>query len=82
MLLDAGTPEPQEVKAYVVLRAISNTAIKPDKLLGEIPCQIDGYDHHHPPETCSGNRAPGSASQTCKPLCDDPRLQPPSPEPR
>jgi integrase len=49
-LLDAGTPEPQAVKAYVLLRAIFNTAIKPDRLLRENPCQIDGYDHYHTPE--------------------------------
>ncbi|WP_027345405.1 tyrosine-type recombinase/integrase [Hamadaea tsunoensis] len=49
-LLAAGTPEPQAVKAYVLLRAIFNTAIKPDKILRENPCQIDGYDRYETPE--------------------------------
>lgn len=49
-LLAAGTPEPQAVKAYVLLRAIFNTAIKPDRLLRENPCQIEGYDRYDTPE--------------------------------
>jgi integrase len=49
-LLDAGTPEPQAVKAYCLLRAIFNTAIKEDGLIRENPCRIKGYDRYHTPE--------------------------------
>jgi len=49
-LLAAGSPEPQAVKAYSLLRAIFNTAIKPDKLIRENPCQIEGYDRYDTPE--------------------------------
>lgn len=57
-LLDAGTPEPQAVKAYALLRAILNTAIKPDKILHENPCQIDGYGTYDTPE-----RTPATVEQ-------------------
>jgi integrase len=49
-LLAAGCPEPQAVKTYSLLRAILNTAVKPDKLIRENPCQIEGYDRYDTPE--------------------------------
>src|SRR3954471_13386969 len=49
-LLDHGRPEPQAVKAYCLLRAILNTAIKEDGILRENPCRIKGYDKYHTPE--------------------------------
>ncbi|GAA0742420.1 site-specific integrase [Dactylosporangium roseum] len=49
-LLDSGTPEPQAVKAYSLLRAILNTAVKEDGLIRENPCRIKGYDRYHTPE--------------------------------
>ncbi|MET7401175.1 site-specific integrase [Dactylosporangium sp. NPDC005572] len=49
-LLDAGAPEPQAVKAYSLLRAIMNTAMKEDGLIRENPCRIKGYDRYHTPE--------------------------------
>jgi hypothetical protein len=49
-LLDAGTPEPQAVKAYCLRRAIFNTRIKEDGLIRENPCRIKGYDRYHTPE--------------------------------
>lgn len=49
-LLASGTPEPQAVKAYRLLRAIFNTAIKEDALVRENPCRIKGYDQYHVPE--------------------------------
>jgi integrase len=49
-LLDGGTPEPQAVKAYCVLRAMFNTAIKEDQLLRDNPCRMKGYDRYHTPE--------------------------------
>ncbi len=49
-LLDGGTPEPQAVKAYRLLRAIFNTAIKEDGLIRDNPCRIKGYDQYLTPE--------------------------------
>ncbi|GGQ78540.1 putative prophage phiRv2 integrase [Couchioplanes caeruleus subsp. azureus] len=49
-LLDAGTPEPQAVKAYTLLRAILNTAVREDEILTKNPCRIKGYDRYHTPE--------------------------------
>jgi integrase len=43
-LLTGGTPEPQAVKAYRLLRAVFNTAVKEDGLVRENPCRIKGYD--------------------------------------
>jgi integrase len=49
-LLAGGTPEPQAVKAYRLLRAIFNTAVKEDGLVRDNPCRIKGYDTYHVPE--------------------------------
>jgi integrase len=49
-LLDGGTPEPQAVKAYALLRAIFNTAIREDEIIRQNPCRIPGYDRYHTPE--------------------------------
>jgi integrase len=49
-LLDGGTTEPQAVKAYALLRAILNTAVKEDEILRQNPCRIPGYDRYHTPE--------------------------------
>ncbi|WP_301548588.1 site-specific integrase [Micromonospora sp. C95] len=49
-LLDGGTTEPQAVKAYSLLRAILNTAVKEDELIRQNPCRIPGYDRYHTPE--------------------------------
>jgi len=49
-LLESGAKEPQAVKAYCVLRAVLNTAIKEDGILRENPCRIKGYDRYHTPE--------------------------------
>ena len=49
-LLDAGTPEPQAVKAYALLRAVLNTAVREDQLLRQNPCRMKGYDRYHTPE--------------------------------
>jgi integrase len=57
-LLDAGVTEPQAVKAYCLLRAIFNTAIKEDEILRSNPCRIKGYDSYHTPE-----RSPATVDQ-------------------
>nr|MDT0658961.1 site-specific integrase [Micromonospora sp. DSM 115978] len=49
-LLDGGTTEPQAVKAYSLLRAILNTAVKEDEIIRQNPCRIAGYDRYHTPE--------------------------------
>lgn len=49
-LLDAGVPEPQAVKAYALLRAILNTAVREDEIIRQNPCRIKGYDQYHTPE--------------------------------
>lgn len=49
-LLDGGAPEPQAVKAYSLLRAILNTAVKEDEIIRQNPCRIKGYDKYHTPE--------------------------------
>ncbi|WP_422773650.1 tyrosine-type recombinase/integrase [Plantactinospora sp. WMMC1484] len=49
-LLDGGTSEPQAVKAYSLLRAILNTAVKEDEIIRQNPCRITGYDRYHTPE--------------------------------
>ncbi|HET8660709.1 MAG TPA: site-specific integrase, partial [Micromonosporaceae bacterium] len=49
-LFDDGVSEPQAVKAYSVLRAVMNTAIKEDSIIRENPCRIKGYDRYHTPE--------------------------------
>ncbi|MDW5330802.1 site-specific integrase [Plantactinospora sp. KLBMP9567] len=49
-LLDGGTSEPQAVKAYALLRAILNTAVKEDEIIRQNPCRIPGYDRYHTPE--------------------------------
>ncbi|GGK38120.1 putative prophage phiRv2 integrase [Pilimelia terevasa] len=49
-LLDDGHPEPQAVKAYCVLRAVLNTAMKEDGIIRDNPCRIRGYDRYHTPE--------------------------------
>jgi integrase len=49
-LLESGRSEPQAVKAYCLLRAILNTAIREDRLIVENPCRIRGYDRYHTPE--------------------------------
>lgn len=49
-LLESGTPEPQAVKAYALLRAVLNTALREDRLIIENPCRIRGYDRYHTPE--------------------------------
>jgi integrase len=46
-LLASGTPEPQAVKAYRLLRAIFNSAIKEDGLIRANPCRMKGYDQYH-----------------------------------
>jgi integrase len=54
-LLDAGVKEPQVVKAYCLLRAIFNTAIRDDGLIRENPCRIKGYDTYNTPERPVGS---------------------------
>ncbi|MFC4089118.1 tyrosine-type recombinase/integrase [Micromonospora sp. GCM10011541] len=49
-LLDAGVPEPQAVKAYALLRAILNTAVREDEIIRQNPCRIKGFDQYHTPE--------------------------------
>jgi hypothetical protein len=49
-LLDDGAKEPQAVKAYCLLRAVFNTAVKEDGIIRENPCRIKGYDQYHTPE--------------------------------
>jgi len=49
-LLKGGCPEPQAVKAYSLLRAILNTAVKEDEIIRQNPCRIKGYDRYHTPE--------------------------------
>ncbi|MDM4720340.1 tyrosine-type recombinase/integrase [Micromonospora sp. WMMA1363] len=49
-LLDAGVPEPQAVKAYALLRAVLNTAVREDEIIRQNPCRIKGYDQYHTPE--------------------------------
>ena len=49
-LLDGGTTEPQAVKAYCLLRAVFNTAMKEDGIVRDNPCRIKGYDKYHTPE--------------------------------
>jgi integrase len=49
-LLDEGRPEPQAVKAYCLLRAVLNTAVREDGLIRENPCRIPGFDRYHTPE--------------------------------
>lgn len=49
-LLNGGTTEPQTVKAYCLLRAVLNTAIKEDGIIRANPCRIKGYDRYHTPE--------------------------------
>ncbi|SCL38790.1 Site-specific recombinase XerD [Micromonospora rhizosphaerae] len=49
-LLNGGTPEPQAVKAYCLLRAVLNTAVREDEILRQNPCRIKGYDRFHTPE--------------------------------
>ncbi|MEV4619705.1 tyrosine-type recombinase/integrase [Asanoa sp. NPDC049573] len=49
-LLAGGCSEPQAVKAYTLLRAIFNTAVKDDEILPKNPCRIRGYDTYHTPE--------------------------------
>ncbi|GGJ93884.1 putative prophage phiRv2 integrase [Pilimelia anulata] len=49
-ILDDGRPEPQAVKAYCVLRAVLNTALKEDGIIRDNPCRIRGYDRYHTPE--------------------------------
>jgi len=49
-LLAGGTPEPQAVKAYALLRAIFSTAVKEDEIIRQNPCRISGYDRYHTPE--------------------------------
>ncbi|WP_208648797.1 tyrosine-type recombinase/integrase [Micromonospora inaquosa] len=49
-LLGGGTPEPQAVKAYCLLRAILNTAVRENEILRQNPCRIKGYDRYHTPE--------------------------------
>ncbi|BCY06168.1 site-specific integrase [Actinoplanes sp. L3-i22] len=49
-ILKGGTSEPQAVKAYSLLRAILNTAIREDEILKQNPCRIPGYDRYHTPE--------------------------------
>jgi hypothetical protein len=58
-LLDDGASEPQAVKAYCVLRAVFNTAIKEDGIVRENPCRIRGYDRYHTPERPVATRRPG-----------------------
>ncbi len=53
-LLDSGVTEPQAVKAYCLLRAIFNTAIREDGLIRENPCRVKGYDTYHTPERPAG----------------------------
>ena len=43
-------PEPQAVKAYALLRAILNTAVREDEIIRQNPCRIKGYDLYHTPE--------------------------------
>jgi integrase len=43
-LLDAGKPLVQAVKAYRIVRAIFNTAVKQDEILKLNPCRIPGFD--------------------------------------
>ena len=54
-LLDGGTPEPQAVKSYCLLRAILNTAMKEDEIIRANPCRIKGYDTYHTPERPMGS---------------------------
>ena len=56
-LLDDGRPEPQAVKAYCLLRAILNTAIKEDGIIRDNPCRVKGYDKYHTPERPTGTVA-------------------------
>lgn len=43
-LLDEGRSEIVAAKSYRLLRAVLNTAVKEDRLIGENPCRIAGYD--------------------------------------
>jgi integrase len=45
-----GRPEKQLVKAYRVLRAIMNAAVKEDEILRANPCRLKGFDQAHTPE--------------------------------
>jgi hypothetical protein len=49
-LLSGGTPEPQAVRAYCLLRAILNTAVREDEIIRQNPCRIKGYDQYHTSE--------------------------------
>ncbi len=49
-LLDDGRSEAQAVKAYRLLRAIFNTAVREDEILKANPCRIKGFDAYHTPE--------------------------------
>jgi len=48
--LGDGRPEKQLVKAYRVLRAVMNTAVKEDEILRANPCRLKGFDQTHTPE--------------------------------
>ena len=43
-LLDEGRSPIVAAKSYRLLRAVFNTAVKEDRLIGENPCRIRGYD--------------------------------------
>lgn len=58
-LLGGGTPEPQAVKAYCLLRAILNTAVREDEILRQNPCRIKGYDRYHTPGAAHRNDRSG-----------------------
>lgn len=49
-LLKAGRSEIQAVKAYRILRAVFNTAVKEDELVKANPCRIKGFDKERAPE--------------------------------
>jgi integrase len=49
-LLKAGRSEIQAVKAYRILRAVFNTAVKEDELVKVNPCRIKGFDKERAPE--------------------------------
>lgn len=46
--LEAGVSESVTAKAYRLLRAVLNTAVDPDKIIGRNPCRVPGADKENP----------------------------------
>ncbi|HSV65616.1 MAG TPA: tyrosine-type recombinase/integrase [Mycobacteriales bacterium] len=49
-LLASGTSATTAAKAYRLLRAIMNTAVREDRIVRDNPCRMKGYDHEPTPE--------------------------------